>query len=354
MSIFLDRQYVGYLTNRLERFKPVSSATWNCKCCFCDGSITNPRKLTAYLITRDSGIFYYCHTCQTNYPMWLFLKEFDAQLYNDYQKQRYIESGNRKPRSVVKTVRKDFLKLKLETPTNALKIDYRAILKGSPFVSLLDLPDEHETKEYLRARLIPVDQWERLAYIPRMSDITSSGFADYENLAKSKEPRLVFPIINIDKELVGASCRSLDGNNKQRYIELSFESGADMIFGLERIDVTKKVYCIEGAFDACLLDNSISIGGLALHCVSKIGIDKANMILIPDRQPRHKNVVHAISKMIDGGYNVCLLPHSYFGKDFNELLVNEEIKLGDIKNIVDANVHSGLKGKLFFNNWKKI
>lgn len=354
MSIFLDRQYVGYLTNRLERFKPVSSSTWNCKCCFCDGSTTNPRKLTAYLITRDNGIFYYCHTCQVNYPMWLFLKYFDAQLYNDYQKQKYIESGSKKPTNVVKTVRKTFLDLKEKTAPSASKIDYQAILKDSPFIHLSELPDDHIAKEYLRLRLIPVSQWERLAYIPKMSNIFTSGFTDYENLAKSHDQRLVFPIINTNKELVGASCRSLDKNNKQRYIELSFRTGADMIFGLERLDVTKKVYCIEGAFDACLLDNSISIGGLALHCINKIGITKNNLVLVPDRQPRHKNVVMAIGKMIDANYNVCLLPHTFIGKDFNELLINEEITLDNIKDIVDNNVYSGLQGKLFFNNWRKI
>ena len=360
MSILLDRQYIGYITNRLERFKPVSSTTWVCKCCFCDGSTSNPNKLTAYLITRDTGVFYYCHTCQLNYPLWKFLKETDTHLYNEYQKENYIENGyNRKSSGQPKTVRKAHLDVKLcdassvtENVLNTPYIDYECILKDTPFIPLSKLSNKHKAKEYLRSRMISETQWDRLAYIPCMGDI-AKYHPDYVNMKKSKEERLIIPLINKDMKLIGATCRALD-DNAMRYIEVSFTKDEPMIFGMERINNEETKYVTEGWADSIFMGNSIAIGGLALAKVGSLGFDKQSTILIPDNQSRHHSVINAVDKMINAGYRVCLLPHSYKSKDINDMLKNGEMAIDNIKNIVESNTHHGLEGKLYFSKWRKL
>lgn len=354
MSMMLDLQYVGYIVNRLRKCTSVKTDVWSSHCPHCDGSTTNPNKKTFYIYPKDGKLMTYCHCCQTTKEMKWFLFEFDRHLFKEYCKQEYLDQRPSKTTlNKTKTVRKDFLDVKIKTAPSGSTIDYRAILANSPFVSLLDLPDNHKTKVYLRSRMIPESKWERLAYIKNMSEICTY-FPDYVNLEKSSDDRLVFPIINAQNELVGASCRSLNKHNLQRYIELSFKTDADMIFGLERLDVTKKVYIVEGAFDACLLDNAISICGLALHGISKIGIPKDNLVLIPDRQPKHKNVVKAIEKMVEAGYAVCLMPETYYNKDLNDMLINGEITIDKMKTEVDKNTYQGLRAKLFFSKWRGV
>ena len=368
MSVMLDRQFLGYVSSQLERFKPVSSTTWVFKCRFCDGSTSSPNKLTAYWITRDTGLFYYCHCCQTNYPMWKYLKETDPHQYNEYQKQNYMENAGNHKSAGVKTVRKTHLDLKLDTPevpdivgnrsetttianenpTNA----YISILKGSPFIPLDGLPYDHITKLYLRSRMIPETQWHRLAYIPVMGDI-AKFHPDYKNLKRSKEARLVIPLINKDMKLVGATCRALDGNS-QRYVELKFSLDDPMVFGMELIKNEETKYVFEGCMDSMLLGNSIGIGGLALGKVGTLGFDKQSTILIPDNQRKHNNVVSAIDKMLNAGYKVCMLSQKYYGKDFNDMVISGEVAIGDIKEIIDNNSYQGLSGKLFFSKWRGV
>lgn len=354
MSLMLDRQFLNYVSNQLERFKPVSSSTWVFKCRFCDGSTSSPNKLTAYWITRDTGLFYYCHCCQTNYPMWKYLKETDPHQYNEYQKQNYMENAYKKTDSP-KTTRKAHLDLKhrsVPTTSDTILNVYSDALKGSPFELLSNLPDDHSTKEYLRSRKIPESQWNRLAYIPRMGDV-ATWHPDYVNLKKSKDSRLVIPLINRDMKLVGATCRALN-SNAQRYVELKFALDEPMVFGMELIKNEETKYVFEGCMDSMLLDNSIGIGGLALAKVGTLGFDKQSTILIPDNQPKHRNVVAAIDKMLNAGYKVCMLPPKYRGKDFNDMLISGEIAIDNIKEIIDTNSYQGLYGKLFFGKWRGL
>jgi hypothetical protein len=201
--------------------------------------------------------------------------------------------------------------------------------------------------------MIPEHQWERLAYITKMSNIFEF-YPDYQNLEKSTEDRLVMPLVNTKLELIGVSCRSLKPTALQRYIELKFKPDEEMLFGMERIDLNDTKYVFEGCMDSMLLGNSVAAVGLAMSKIDQIGMDKESTVIILDNQPKHKNLVAAVSKVIDKGFKICLLPHSYVGKDFNDMLQSGEIKLDSIKEIVDNNTYQGLRAKNYLSKWRKI
>lgn len=354
MSMLLDRKYVGFISNRLRRCTSVKTDVWNAHCPFCSGSTTNPNKRTFYIYPKDGKLIAYCHVCQSSKEIIWFLREFDEQLYREYQKEHFLESRTSKSRlEKPKTVRKHFLDLTIKTPPSDSKIDYKGILEGTPFIPLSELSDDHITKIYLRARMIPEHQWERLAYITKMSKICEF-YPDYKNLEKSTEDRLVMPLVSRELKLIGVSCRSLKPTALQRYVELKFDPDAEMVFGMERLNLNETKYVFEGGMDSMLLANSIAVVGLSVAKLDEIGIDKESTVIILDNQPKHKNLVAAVSKVIDKGYKVCLLPHSYIGKDFNEMLQNGEIKLDSMKEIIDNNVYQGLRARNFFSKWRKI
>lgn len=354
MSMLLDRKYTGFVTNRLRDCSSVKTDVWNSHCPFCDGSTTNPNKRTFYIYPKDGKLIAYCHVCQSSNEIIWFLRKFDEQLYRDYQKENFLESRAPKTRlEKPKTVRKHFLDLSIKTPSDASKIDYKDILEGTPFIPLSELPDDHITKLYLRSRMIPEQQWERLAYITKMSKIFEF-YPDYKNLEKSTEDRLVMPLISREMKLIGVSCRSLKPTALQRYVEIKFDPDAEMVFGMERLNLNETKYVFEGGMDSMLMANSIAVVGLSVAKLDEIGIDKESTVIILDNQPKHKNLVAAVGKVIDRGFKICLLPHSYIGKDFNDMLQNGEIKLDSMKEIIDNNVYQGLRAKNYFSKWRKI
>lgn len=359
MSQLIDLTYVGMLASRLERFKTVSSTVWNCKCPFCPGSISNPRKLTFYIYCKQGDVVLYCHACQTPYNMKRFLWQFDENMAREYSKECYLENKGKKTYIRQKTTRKTFLDVSLpslpkveKNSLDASNPDYRSILKGTPFVSLLDLPEDHITKQYLRSRLIPESSFGLLAYVPKMSDIFKA-YPDYVNLEKSSEERLVVPFVNKSGEIIGATCRALN-KNAQRYVEIKFKPDAKMLFGMERVNKNKKVFIFEGAFDSLLIPNAIAINGLAVGKLAEIDIPMENIVLVVDNQCRHNAVVNSIDKFINAGYTVCLMPSKFKGKDLNDMLIKKELDINNACDIILANCYQGLQAKLFFTKWRKV
>jgi len=67
------------------------------------------------------------------------------------------------------------------------------------------------------------------------------------------------------------------------------------IFGLDKIKDDKPVYIVEGPFDATFLSNSVAMAGSDAD-VRTFGWN--NYIWVFDNEPRNKEIVNRISKVI--------------------------------------------------------
>ena len=85
----------------------------------------------------------------------------------------------------------------------------------------------------------------------------------------------------------------------------------------------------------------------------RIKSKKENLILIPDNEPRNKEIVKQIERFINDGYSVVLWPEYVKEKDINEMIVSGKTKT-EIQKIINENVYSGIKAKAQFVFWKKV
>ena len=81
-------------------------------------------------------------------------------------------------------------------------------------------------------------------------------------------------------------------------------------------------------------------------------LGKENLVLISDNEPRNNNIVKQILKCIKNGFNVCLLPESFPGKDINEAVLKGMSK-PQILRIIEENTFNGLRAEMEFNRWRK-
>lgn len=88
----------------------------------------------------------------------------------------------------------------------------------------------------------------------------------------------------------------------------------------------------------------------AVHTLENINAEK---VLIPDIQPRNRNIVKNIERWIESDCTVCLLPTTLKGKDVNEIILSGMSKI-KLKQIIDENIFSGLRAKIEFQKWKSI
>ena len=119
------------------------------------------------------------------------------------------------------------------------------------------------------------------------------------------------------------------------------------IFGLDRVKENKPVYIVEGPFDSTFLDNSVAMAGSDAD-VRTFGW--SNYIWIFDNEPRNREIVTRISKVIDRGDKVVIWPKKIQQKDINDM----HLAGHDVQTLVESNVYQGLEATLKFNDWKKV
>ena len=76
----------------------------------------------------------------------------------------------------------------------------------------------------------------------------------------------------------------------------------------------------------------------------------SNYIWIFDNEPRNREIVNRISKVIDRGDKVVIWPKKIQQKDINDMFLAGH----NVQDVVDSNVYSGLEATLKFNDWKKV
>jgi hypothetical protein len=76
----------------------------------------------------------------------------------------------------------------------------------------------------------------------------------------------------------------------------------------------------------------------------------SNYIWIFDNEPRNREIVNRISKVIDRGDKVVVWPNKIQEKDINDM----HLAGHDVQNLIHENVYQGLEATLKFNTWKKV
>ena len=153
------------------------------------------------------------------------------------------------------------------------------------------LAPEHFAVIYATKRCIPTRFHDKLLFTPNYKAFCASLIPDH---GKDIVPdaRLVIPFYNEYNELIAVSGRALVTSDRTlRYITLRTKDNTDkLVYGLDRVDLTKPVKIVEGPIDSMFLNNCLASGDANLMLVAK-DIDCAKKILIFDREPRNKEIV---------------------------------------------------------------
>jgi len=119
------------------------------------------------------------------------------------------------------------------------------------------------------------------------------------------------------------------------------------IYGLDRININKPIYIVEGPFDSTLLDNSLAMAG---SDVDSRTFGWSNYIWVYDNEPRNREIVNRISRSIDRGERVVIFPQEIKQKDLNDM----KLAGHDVQSLVESNTYQGLKAKVKLTEWKKV
>ena len=321
----IDSKYIGLVSSRLQKFKRVKANLYNFRCPICGDSKKHKNKARGYFYQVKTNTNFKCHNFGASLSLNNFLKQIDSTLHKQYTLEKFKE-GHAGGRNFV-----------VEEP----KFEF----KQPVFRKGLDLPkasDVTVAKEYLEKRKLDPSKF---YFTNKFKQWTNTQKKTFDTIGRD-ESRIIIPMYNEDKILIGFQGRSL-GPNSVKYITVMINEDAPKIYGLDKVDNEKPIYIIEGPFDATLVQNSVAMCGSDLDIRS---FGWSDYIYVYDNEPRNREIVNRIAKTIDRGDKVVIWPSSVEEKDINDMVLGGQ----NIMSVLESNTYSGLQAKVKFNNWKKI
>ena len=326
--LFIDHKYTQLLSNRLERFTRVNQKTYNFRCPICGDSKKNTYKSRGYIYEKKDYLLYFCHNCGASMSFGNFLKQFDQQLYNEYNQEKYLNKEDKEKEPDITKFQPP--KFRTDSPLRTLK-------------KISQLDADHPAKRYVDKRKIPSKYHYKLCFCPKFKQWINSIVPGKFNGDAVDEARLIIPFIDKDDTCFGIQGRSFKPDGL-RYITIMFDETKPKIFGLDTVDMSKTVYVLEGPIDSMFIDNSIAMAG------ADVSYDIPNGVFVYDNEPRNDQIVKRMEKAINKGYNIVIWPDSLKIKDVNDMVMEGV----DPMPLIKENTYSGLQAKMRLSQWKKI
>jgi hypothetical protein len=320
---FVDVKYINLISVRFQKFKKVKHNLYNFRCPICGDSQKNKNKARGYLYQVKNNTNFKCHNCGINISFNNFLKQIDTSVYKQYTFEKFKEGHTGKNFTADEPV------FKFEAP------------KFKPRLNLPKASANPDAKKYLESRKINPDNY---YYAEKFKEWTNSLHQTFDSTDKD-EPRIIIPLF-YQNNLVGFQGRSL-GPSKVKYITIMLDDDAPKIYGLDEVQKSETVYITEGPFDSTFIHNSIALCG-ADGDVVNWGI--RDCVWIYDNEPRNREILSRISRVIEDGQKVVIWPSTIKEKDVNDMILSGL----DVQSVIELNTYSGLEAKLKFTTWKKI
>ena len=340
--LYIDIKYANMLAPRLRNFKHKNEYLWNFSCPVCGDSSKNKLKARGYIYKVKTGLFVKCHNCNYGTNIGNLIKYLDPVMYEEYVLENYKESGA--PRSHHKDAAiaiPDILTKSTPLPTISIL---------SHIKCLDTLPADHPALKYVIDRKIPSKYINELYYAPRFMKYVNIIQPGKFKTVTQDHPRLIIPYFNKAGKCFAVQGRAF-GKEDPKYFTIKVDENEEKIFGLDRVDETKRIYIVEGPLDSLFLSNAIAVSGASFSSptIEKL---KSNATVVYDNEPRSKELTKLISKTIEQGFSVCLWPEAVVEKDVNEMVLAGRTP-EEVQQMIDANTFSGAEAQLRFASWRK-
>lgn len=345
-TTILDQKYITQLSGRLDRFKHKGRGVFICRCPICGDSKTDKKKTRFYFFAKDGRYNVYCHNCSYSHKFFIFLKNYDPDMFRDYSMELFQETGGYK------------VEHEIEEET---KTSYEVNLKGLKKIS--SLSHTHPAKKYIDARKIPSHTHHKIYFTEHFTNWINSiipkdadGNLKIEGKAKF-DPRIVLFMTDREGRIVGCQGRTINPKNTLRYITIKFDESFPKIFGLDSFDPNFQSYVFEGPFDSLFIKNSLAMTGSDVTIEDLVKFSNMNLkrnTFVLDNEPRNKEMIAKMEKLIERDLNVCIWPPSIHAKDVNDMITKEGFTHQYIKDVIDTNTYSGLQARLKLNAWRKV
>lgn len=322
--MFVDELPFIYLVGQHVRNFKNNNGLFNFSCPICGDSEKDKLKARGYIYQKGAKYSYKCHNCGVSASFNYFLKQNFPSIFDEYRREYILARfGKKEQQPVVEKVIIPLVKAEIQLP----RCDR--------------LSRSHKAVQYLNSRQLPLS---RFYYTANWKEFIGK----YDLEKEKREPSIegiVIPCMDMDKNLLGFQCRNLDNTSKLRYSTYQANPDHGVVYGLDHIDPKKPVYCVEGPFDSCFIDNCIAV--LSSSLVSKTSHLELDFVYIFDNERRNQDIVKLIGGAIHQNKQVVIWPKNLPYKDINDMVLGGV----DVQTIIKENTCQGIKAEIKYKSW---
>ena len=250
--LYIDAKYASILGAQLRNFRLVKPYTWNFSCPVCGDSTSKKTKARGYILNFKGGLTYKCHNCGLSCNFGNLLKRVNSSLYDEYVLERYKENASKY------TDHKDVSKfVQPSKPEPVLEWEDDVL---SSIKRLDRLDRSHPAVKYALDRKIPEKMLQLLYFAPKFKKFVNSFQPKFEEPIQGDHPRMVIPYFNKHGKCFAIGARAY-GDETPKYYTIKVGEEVEKIYGLDRVDFSKRIYVVEGPIDSLFLPNAIAVSG---------------------------------------------------------------------------------------------
>lgn len=361
----LEKNYINLASAYLENFKWKKDGLANCRCALCGDSKKKQSLARGYFyLSKHRRYRYKCHNCGANISLVEFMKQICPAIHKEYQLDYMKE-----------------MKFGGEYMTSsesvAVTTKPKTVHQQASTLDTLDciqpiktLPVFHPAYKYLiHERKIPRDKLDRLFYTRNLNHLlhrlaTDFGYGNVidEDIDEKypTDERIIIPSISRRTgEMIGFSSRSMSSNSSLRYITAKLSTTEPNIFGFDRVNLNKTVYCCEGQLDSLYLPNCVAVGGSGLRLFESVlspTEHNIDVVYIHDNQPRNREIVNEIRKTIKSGNKTVIWRENSChtqGKDIGDM-IEHGMEIDEMLFEINNRTFSGVRARIEFGKWAKL
>ena len=337
MSTFIDIKYLNLLSTKLTKFKKKSDNLFNFRCPHCGDSKKSSTKARGFVYRKKNDMFFKCHNCGMGQSLNNLIKFLDPVMHKEYTFERFKEGKPQKEK-----LEFDF------TPSKLLKSKTHTDRALDQLVSFDKLVTTHPAKQFVYKRLIPKEHWDKFYFCPKFYEWTNDIIPNKFPSLKGDHPRVVIPFFDREGKFFAFQGRAF-GKEQPKYITIKFDESKQKIYGLDRLDLNKPVMITEGPIDSLFLDNAIALAGAD----AVVNIQQKQCTMIFDNEPRNKQIIDRMEKVVDKKFNLVVWPKTLDIKDINDMIISGKTS-AQIQRLIYNNTYCGLEALQQINNWKKV
>lgn len=343
-----DLYFIQRLSHRLDSSVWQTPLILNCRCPICGDSKYNKKKRRFFFLPGtnfNDNYSFYCHNCGVGGSLFHFLSTYHPDLHSEYIFKEFLQ----------KKQNTEIVLPSVPSMKEILKVDdsvFHSIGNLIP-VELLSSTDPFRLYLYNRNLDVTGTEKGRFFVATDIKAILDANGVNTNNMDYIP-PCLVIPFFKQDRTFDIFQVRFIDmvspGWKGPKYLTFKKTPGAEKIYWLDFIDKSKTVYTTEGPIDSMFIQNSIAVGGSDMNKYLEYLDD---VVYVLDNQPKNKEIVNKIEKLISLNKKVVIWPSYVSGlKDINDIIIQGTTRQ-ELSRLLSERTFCGLDALVEFISWKK-